>query len=169
MINEYEIKALTCVSVKPFRAFISVIVKIQLLKFCFFDLRGHCCSSRSVFVARWRQASLQFQRKLQRVISTSNYTQLVALATSSEAVTDVTPVTRIIDWQLSTWTFKIHEFKHRVIFASADFQILHSGVLYTLHGFPGLFTDTSEHIRFFSLLFLFSTVSFPRCRLILLM
>ena len=37
------------------------------------------------------------------------------------------------------------------------------------HGFPGLFTDTSEHIRFFSLLFLFSTVSFPRCRLILLM
>ena len=35
--------------------------------------------------------------------------------------------------------------------------------------FPGLFTDTSEHIRFFSLLFLFSTVSFPRCRLILLM
>ena len=37
-----------------------------------------------------------------------------------------------------------------------------------LHGFPGLFTDTSEHIRFFSLLFLFSTVSFPRCRLILL-
>jgi len=36
-------------------------------------------------------------------------------------------------------------------------------------GFPGLFTDTSEHIRFFSPLFLFSTVSFPRCRLILLM
>jgi len=28
-----------------------------------------------------------------------------------------------------------------------------------LHGFPGLFTDTSEHIRFFSPLFLFSTVS----------
>ena len=38
-----------------------------------------------------------------------------------------------------------------------------------LHGFPGLFTDTSEHIRFFSLLFLLSTVSFPDCRLILLM
>ena len=37
------------------------------------------------------------------------------------------------------------------------------------HGFPGLFTDTSEHIRFFSLLLLFSTVSIPLCRLILLM
>jgi len=33
----------------------------------------------------------------------------------------------------------------------------------------GLFTDTSEHIRFFSLLLLFSTVSIPLCRLILLM
>jgi len=36
------------------------------------------------------------------------------------------------------------------------------------HEFPGLFTDTSEHIRFFSLLFLFSTVSFPCFKLILL-
>jgi len=27
-----------------------------------------------------------------------------------------------------------------------------------VYGFPGLFTDTSEHIRFLSLLFLFSTV-----------
>ena len=34
---------------------------------------------------------------------------------------------------------------------------------------PRTATDTSEHIRFFSLLLLFSTVSFPRCRLILLM
>jgi len=32
----------------------------------------------------------------------------------------------------------------------------------------GLFTDTSQLVRFFSLLFLFSTVSFPRYRLILL-
>ena len=43
-----------------------------------------------------------------------------------------------------------------------------------LHGFPGLFTDTSEHIRFYSSLFyfvvfLFSTVIVPCCRLIWLM
>ena len=43
-----------------------------------------------------------------------------------------------------------------------------------LHGFPGLFTDTSEHIRFYSivfyfLVFLFSTVVVPCCRLIWLM
>ena len=40
-----------------------------------------------------------------------------------------------------------------------------------LHGFPGLFTDTSEHIRFYSIVFyfvvfLFSTVVVPCCRLI---
>ena len=34
---------------------------------------------------------------------------------------------------------------------------------------PRTVYDTSEHIRFLSLLFLFATVSFPRCRLILLM
>jgi len=43
-----------------------------------------------------------------------------------------------------------------------------------LHGFPGLFTDTSENIRFYSVVFyfvvfLFSTVVVPRCRLIWLM
>ena len=43
-----------------------------------------------------------------------------------------------------------------------------------LHGFPGLFTDTSEHIRFYSIIFyfvvfLFSTVVVPCCRLIWLM
>jgi len=43
-----------------------------------------------------------------------------------------------------------------------------------VHGYPGLFTDTSEHIRFYSVVFyfvvfLFSTVVVPCCRLIWLM
>ena len=57
------------------------------------------------------------------------------------------------------WNFLISFFMSSKFYSS----------VHILHGFPGLFTHTSEHIRFFSLLFLFSTVSFPRCRLILLM
>ena len=38
-----------------------------------------------------------------------------------------------------------------------------------LHGFPGLFTDTSEHIRFYFVVFLFSTIVVLCCRLIWLM
>ena len=33
-----------------------------------------------------------------------------------------------------------------------------------LHGLPGLSTDTFEHIRFYFVVFLFSTVVFPCCR-----
>jgi len=54
------------------------------------------------------------------------------------------------------------------IFLCILWFLLRYGAINVINGFPGLFTDTSEHIRFFSLLLLFSTVSIPLCRLILL-